>query len=241
MNRHRKATYIMRGEILRQADISKRLKEFIDSEVKDMAGAALSMGEQFEDFLKEVFPIEEKELDKLFDNPPEKFGEALKKQVEKMYKEQEKRFTAEVLRKIERDVYLQILDNFWMQHLENMEHMREGIHWVGVGQKDPLVEYRRQAQAIFEQMQLDLRHDVVRALFHARPVDVSDQPVETELTRAARGSVSNADKIVDSEEFKETDFVSGKTEEQEVRKAHNKRKKARKAERQRKKKGKKKK
>lgn len=243
MNRHRKATYIMRREILHQADISKRVKEFIDSEVKDLANSPIAMTEDYEDFLKEVFPFEDKVLDKLFDQPADKFEEALKKEVEKMYRQQEERFAPEILRKIERDVYLQILDNFWMQHLENMEHLREGIHWVGVGQKDPLVEYRRQAQHIFEQMQLDLRHDVVRALFHARPIDVSDieRPVETELTRAARSSVDNADKILDAEEFKEGDFVvSQKVEETDARKAHNKLKKARKAERQRRKKGKKK-
>ncbi|HET7673207.1 MAG TPA: preprotein translocase subunit SecA [Candidatus Saccharimonadales bacterium] len=243
MNRHRKATYIMRKEILHQADISRRMREFIDSEVEFMAKSPLATTEKYEDFIKEVFPFEEDVLDKLFDQPADKFKGALAKAVNKMYKEQEELFGAEVLRKIERDVYLQILDNFWMQHLENMEHLREGIHWVGVGQKDPLVEYRRQAQHIFEQMQLDLRHDVTRALFHARPIDMSDldRPVETELTRAARSSVDNADRILDQEEFKETDFVSQKTEEKEVRKAHNKKKKARKAERQRKKKAKRKK
>lgn len=244
MNRHRKATYIMRREILMQVDISKRVKEFIDSEVKDMTTSPLVTTDKFEDFLKEVFPFDEKTLDKLFDQPADKFSEALKKQVEKMYKGQEERFEPEVLRKIERDVYLQILDNFWMQHLENMEHLREGIHWVGVGQKDPLVEYRRQAQHIFEQMQLDLRHDVVRALFHARPVDMADidRPVETDLTRAARSSVDNASKIIEGEEFQETDFVvSEQAAEKEAKKSHNKKKKARKAERQRRKKGKKKK
>lgn len=244
MNRHRKATYIMRREILMQADISKRLKEFIDSEIKDMASSPLATSDKFEDFLKEVFPFDEKTLDKLFDQPADKFEHALQKEVDKMYSRQEKRFSTEVLRKIERDVYLQILDNFWMQHLENMEHLREGIHWVGVGQKDPLVEYRRQAQHIFEQMQLDLRHDVVRALFYARPIDISDvdRPVETDLTRAAKGSVDNADKILDAEEFQETDFtLSQQVEEKEDRKSHNKKKKARKAERQRRKKGKRKK
>lgn len=243
MNRHRKATYLMRREILHQADISKRVKEFVDSEVKDIANSQLATTDKYEDFLKEVFPFEEKVLDKLFDQPADKFEEALTKEVRKMYSRQEERFGDEVLRKIERDVYLQILDNFWMQHLENMEHLREGIHWVGVGQKDPLVEYRRQAQHIFEHMQLDLRHDVVRALFHARPIDISDidRPVETDLTRAARSSVDNADKIIDAEEFKEGDFkVTQQVEEEtEVRKAHNKKKKARKAERQRRKKGKK--
>ncbi|HYF97025.1 MAG TPA: preprotein translocase subunit SecA, partial [Patescibacteria group bacterium] len=242
MNRHRKATYLMRGEILRQADISKRIKEFINSEAQDMAASPIATTDKFEDFLKEVFPFDEKVLDKLFDQPADKFGQALQKEADKMYKEQEDRFGAEVLRKIERDIYLQILDNFWMQHLENMEHLREGIHWVGVGQKDPLVEYRRQSQHIFEQMQKDMRHDVVRALFHARPIDVDlSRPVETDLTRAARSSVDNADKVLDTEEFKEVDFVSQKSEEAETKKAHNKLKKARKAERQRRKKGKKKK
>lgn len=240
MNRHRKATYIMRREILHQADISKRIGEFISSEVRDMANSPLATTDKFEDFLKEVFPLDESVLDKLFDQPAEKFEPALLSEVNKMYKEQEERFGAEILRKIERDIYLQILDNFWMQHLENMEHLREGIHWVGVGQKDPLVEYRRQAQHIFEEMQLSLRHDVLRALFHARPIEVKDldRPVETELTRAARGSIDNADKIAkDSNEFNETSFVSEKTEKAEVKKAANKRKKARKAERQRRKKG----
>ena len=59
------------------------------------------------------------------------------------------------MRKVERDIYLQILDNLWMQHLENMDHLREGIHWMSVGQQDPLVEYRRRGQLLFEDMQTD--------------------------------------------------------------------------------------
>ena len=78
------------------------------------------------------------------------------------------------MRKVERDVYLQILDNLWMQHLENMDHLREGIHWMSVGQQDPLVEYRRQGQLLFDDMQSTLRHDIVRALFHAEPVDMNN-------------------------------------------------------------------
>ncbi|MBI5357326.1 preprotein translocase subunit SecA [Candidatus Saccharibacteria bacterium] len=243
MNRHRKATYIMRREILKQADISARVKTFIHSEVKDLASSPLATTEDYEAFLKEVFPFDESTLDKLFDSPADKFEQALTKAADKMYKEQEKLFTPEILRKIERDIYLQVLDNFWMQHLENMEHLREGIHWMGVGQKDPLVEYRKQAQIIFEQMQIDLRHDIVRALFHARPVEATEinRPVETDLTLAARGSVDNADRILDAKEFEETDFVTQEKEQAGARKVKNKRKKARKAERQRKKKAKRKK
>ena len=244
MNRHRKATYMMRREILKQADISKRIREFINSLAKDLAGSPHSTTEKFESMLGEIFPFDEPALDRIFEQPPEKFEKELIKQAGKLYEEQEKRFTPEILRKIERDVYLQILDNFWMQHLENMQHLREGIHWVGVGQRDPLVEYRKQSQVIFEQMQQELRHDVVRALFHARPVmtDELDRPVETELTMAARSSVDNADKIQsDLEEFQETDFKPQKTVEEQANKAQKQRRKARKAERQRKKKAKRKK
>jgi preprotein translocase subunit SecA len=141
------------------------------------------------------------------------------------------------MRKVERDVYLQILDNLWMQHLENMDHLREGIHWMSVGQQDPLVEYRRRGQLMFEDMQQQLRHEVTRALFHAEPVAEEDlaRPVETELTRAARGSISNANQISEAgDEFEETDFKSRKSEQAEQKAANEKRKKARKAERQRK-------
>jgi preprotein translocase subunit SecA len=125
-----------------------------------------------------------------------------------------------------------------MEHLENMDHLREGIHWMSVGQQDPLVEYRRRGQQLFEEMQLKLRHDVLQVLFHAEPV-AEDQlrgPVETELTRAARSSVSNANRITDSEqEFAASDFRSENNDSvASAVKDVEKRKKARKAERKRK-------
>ena len=90
-----------------------------------------------------------------------------------LYEGRESAFTPEIMRKVERDIYLQVLDNLWMQHLENMDHLREGIHWMSVGQRDPLVEYRRQGQLMFEDMQAALRQEIVRAIAHAQPVDAS--------------------------------------------------------------------
>lgn len=242
MNRHRMATYSMRSEILKQADISKRVREFIRSEVKDLANSPQATTDQYEDMLKAVFPFDDKTLDRLFESPAHTFEKELQKEAEKLYKEQEERFGEEILRKIERDIYLQTLDNYWMQHLETMDHLREGIRWVGVGQRDPLVEYRRQAQRIFEEMQINLRRDVVRAIFHARPLSDSElnRAVETELTRAARSSVDNADKIIEGDEFSEEDFKvkSAAQEKAEKSKQAEKRKKARKAQRQNKKKAK---
>ena len=164
-----------------------------------------------------------------------------------MNDKQRKDFGEDIIEKVERDIYLQVMDNLWMQHLENMDHLRQGIHWSSVGQRDPLVEYRRRSKLIFEEMQTVLRHDVVRALFHARPVghDHIHDPIETELTRAARASVDNADKIVNTDDsFDEDDFKvvkSGNTSAGSKKKISNtKRKKNRKAQRTNRKKNRKK-
>ena len=237
MNRHRRATYAMRREILLQADIKKRITQFINDEAAMLAASPDILTEKFEAMVAEVFPFDDATLDQLFDTDTTKFEKVLKEKATELYEGREAAFTPEVMRKVERDIYLQILDNLWMQHLENMDHLREGIHWISVGQRDPLVEYRRQAQRMFEEMQVTLRHDVTRALFHAEPVDV-DRPTETELTRAARKSVDNADQILDAEEFHETDFVPGKVARAQEKQSHDKVKKARKQERKRKSKAK---
>ena len=238
MNRHRKAIYAMRREVLRSEDISKRIKALIEEEVAALASSPLLTTDQFEDIVKQQFPFDEATLDRLFDTPADKFGDVLKDAAVELYQGRETAFTPEIMRKVERDLYLQILDNLWMQHLENMDHLREGIHWISVGQRDPLVEYRRQGQLIFNEMQATLRQEVVRTLFNAQPVDPSDldEPTETELTRAARQSISNADKIIDvDDEFEAADFATAKKSEAAKKTQPTQaRKKAKKAERQRK-------
>lgn len=237
MNRHRRATYAMRKEILKSDDISKRVRVFVEEEATALAASPLLTTEQFESIVREAFPFDEATLDRLFDAPSDKFGKVLLTEAKELYAGRERAFTAEIMRKVERDVYLQLLDNLWMQHLENMDHLREGIHWMSVGQRDPLVEYRRQGQRLFEEMQGTLRHEVVRALFHAQPIDPEDleEPTETELTRAARRSISNADQIQDGDaEFREADFKAKKQPAAKKQAGTDTRKKNRKAERQRK-------
>jgi preprotein translocase subunit SecA len=237
MNRHRRAIYSMRREVLRAEDISARIKKMIEEEVEWLTNHPESTTEMYESILTESFPFSDKTLDKLFDSPADKFQAALDKAALKLYADQEKLFTPEMMRKVERDIFLQVLDNLWMQHLENMDHLREGIHWISVGQRDPLVEYRRQGGRIFDEMQANLRHEIIRAISHAQPVDASPtQAVDTELTRAARGSVDNAGQITQAEQYEASDFQSEKKEQEQEARVHSRRKKARKAERQRKKK-----
>ena len=237
MNRHRKAVYSMRREILKAVDISKRIKLFLEEEVRSLATSPLVASDSFDDFIREVFPFDDETLDRIFDSDATKFEKTLKSAATELYTSRETAFTPEILKKVERDIYLQILDNLWMQHLENMDHLREGIHWMSVGQQDPLVEYRRRGQLLFEDMQITLRHEVLRSLFYAQPVSQEelDRAIETDLTRAARGSVDNARQIVASEkEFDEADFTASKDELAIAKKKANAIKKKRKSERKRK-------
>ena len=241
MNRHRKAVYSMRREILLQADISKRIKVFIEEEISAMVASPESLTEKFESILLDIFPLDEITLDRLFDTESSKFESSLIKEVDELYEGREAAFGEDIMRKVERDIYLQVLDNLWMQHLENMDHLREGIHWLSVGQRDPLVEYRRQSQVLFAEMQVQLRQDVIKTLFSARPISESeiDRPVDTDLTRAARLSVDNADRILEAESFDESDFdgniVKAGSSGTKAVVSKAKRQKQRKAERQRKK------
>jgi preprotein translocase subunit SecA len=238
MNRHRKAIYAMRREILRSANIAKRIKILIEEEAHGLATSSLVTTDQFEDVVREVFPFEEATLDRLFDSDAAQFEKVLKTEAMELYEAREIAFSKEIMRKVERDIYLQVLDNLWMQHLENMDHLREGIHWMSVGQQDPLVEYRRRGQLIFEDMQNSLRHDVLLHLFHAQPLAPEDleRATETDLTRAARRSVDNASQITTAEtEFEAEDFNDKKAATAQIKKKQSSNiKKARKVERKRK-------
>ncbi len=243
MNRHRKATYAMRREILTQDDISKRIKEYIKDEVRLLAESPEATSDDYEDMIREVFPFDDATLDLLFDSEATKFGEVLEREALALYESREAAFTPEIMRKIERDIFLQVLDDLWMQHLESMNHLQAGIWVIGVGQRDPLVEYRRQGQVLFEAMQANLRHTTLRTLFHARPVTAEelDRPAETELTKAARKAVDNADRIIEAADYNEGDFKSAvprKEANNQKKAADKKRRKARKAERKRRAKGK---
>jgi preprotein translocase subunit SecA len=208
MNRHRKATYETRRALLESANIKDKIQQFIKQESASLA-ALPGQDDNYEKLITEVFPFDESTLDRLFDAEADRFQDVLRQEAMELYQSRETAFTPEIMRMVERDIYFQILDNLWMQHLEDMEHLREGIHWTSVGQRDPLVEYRRRGQTMFENMQHVLRREVLKNVLHAMPIKPSAEEQkmhETELTKAARGSVENADAILQGETVKEEDF-----------------------------------
>jgi preprotein translocase subunit SecA len=86
-----------------------------------------------------------------------------------------------LMREIERFVVLQVVDTRWREHLENMDYLREGIHLRAMAQKDPLVEYRAEGHALFDELGRLIREEVVLTLFHVElaPDEATDlRPVE---------------------------------------------------------------
>lgn len=211
MNRHRKATYETRRALLENANIADRIKQFIKEESISLS-VLLGNDKNFEKTVTEVFPFDEETLSRLFDAEADKFSTVLEQEALELYESKEMTFSPDLMREIERDIYFQILDNLWMQHLEDMEHLREGIHWASVGQRDPLVEYRRRGQAMFEAMQHVLRREVLRNIMHAVPMtEHLDHMHDTELTRAAKNSIDNAANITEAEIISENSFKVKKT------------------------------
>ncbi|RBW49461.1 preprotein translocase subunit SecA [Marinobacter sp. F3R11] len=84
------------------------------------------------------------------------------------YRAKEEVAGAESMRKFEKQVFLQVLDTLWKEHLSNMDHLRRGIHLRGYAQKNPKQEYKREAFNLFEGMLENMKRDVTRVLCHVR-------------------------------------------------------------------------
>ncbi|MDX1765935.1 MAG: preprotein translocase subunit SecA, partial [Candidatus Saccharimonadales bacterium] len=193
MNRHRTAVYTTRRKILMSEDIREQIVEMMEKEAELVASDETLKGKELKQEMHQVFGIASKTVEEIADLPVEKRAEKLKAESIKYLEQREKEFSPETHRFLEREIYLQLLDTSWMNHLENMRHLREGITWRSIGQRDPLVEYRREGQARFNELEARLQTDVLKALFHARPAPrpEEEEVVETELTRAAKQSVES--------------------------------------------------
>lgn len=192
MNRHRRAVYSIRRNILLGGDISEEVYKLIQEQAEALASADPSTNPAFATEFSAIIPLDDKELKAIVSAKEKDRAKLAANAAKKLYAKREKELGEDVIRQVEREVYLQILDTLWMQHLENMQHLREGIHWRSVGQRDPLVEYRQESQRLFEAMQETQRLEIVRAMFHITKRDVAqaqDETFDTELTRAAEQSV----------------------------------------------------
>jgi preprotein translocase subunit SecA len=193
INRHRRVVYGIRRKILEGADIKSEIERLIEVKVRELTAVPAKNSRTFNTEFQEIFPVSNKKLKAIGAEKRDKSRfELAMKEVAKTYAAKEAELETETLRKVEREVYLQVLDTLWMQHLENMQHLREGIHWRSVGQRDPLVEYRSESQKLFDSLQATLRDEVLRAIMHVTARDAvarSEEDYDTELTRLAENAV----------------------------------------------------
>ena len=217
INRHRKVVYMIRRKILMGDDIFPEIKRLMRDEVLMLTEFSSRVNKKFDEEFKAVFDFDDDLIHGIGLMRKEKEREKLALEaVEEAYHDKELEFGSEVMRKVEREVYLKVLDMLWMQHLENMQHLREGIHWRSVGQRDPLVEYRSESQKLFDGLQRNLREEVLKILLSITPAEAVRENVtdgeeyESELTKMADSQtekgvneISKGEKNLD-DEFKKS-------------------------------------
>ncbi len=98
--------------------------------------------------------------------------------ITKRYEEKEKQFTADLMRWLERRIILDVVDSQWKDHLLSLDHLKEGIGLRGYGQKDPLVEFKKEAFILFEDMMARIDNETIRYLFHIQMQQGEQPPQE---------------------------------------------------------------
>lgn len=238
INRHRRVVYTMRRKILEGDNIKPEIERLLNEKVQELTVLPAKNNPKFAEEFEVVFPLDEKTISAIGAEKKDKLRlDLAKKAVEKQYAAKEKELGEDVIRKVEREVYMQVLDTLWMQHLENMQHLRDGIHWRSVGQRDPLVEYRSESQNLFNSLQATLRDEVIRAVMHVHVHDVVAREAEdheTELTRLAEHAVEKGvNEVTGGEQSRDGDFKAKKAKTAaEVNKQKNDVRKKKKAQRQ---------
>ena len=247
INRHRRVVYVMRRRILEGDNIKPEIERLLRAKVHELTTLPSKNNPKFVEDFSVIFPVDKEKIEKIGKEKKDRLRyEKALELAEEAYAEKEREIGANDLRGVEREVYMAVLDTLWMQHLENMQHLREGIHWRSVGQRDPLVEYRSESQKLFESLQANLRDEVLATIFNIHKADATvrqsqDDEYDTELTRLAENAVERGvNEIGSGEENRDDDFSVKKSKTSaESNRAKNQARKKKKAQRQNRKKNRK--
>jgi preprotein translocase subunit SecA len=184
MNKQREVIYRERNRVLRENDIRTHMTEIIADvavlgidtyapekakvEEWDLAGLkkwyqGLFKGEL--DWKEENFHLIDREA----------LDSAIRDEILKAYERKEQALSLPVIRNLERAIILQVVDNQWKDHLLSMDHLKEGIGLQAYGQKDPLIEYKREGFAQFQEMVGRVKEESLRILFLVEKVDPDDE------------------------------------------------------------------
>ncbi|HTL99569.1 MAG TPA: preprotein translocase subunit SecA [Candidatus Omnitrophota bacterium] len=177
MNKQRTVIYAQRLRALEEDDLKETILEMIEEVIEERVATYLAEERFDEEDVKRLYADASQIL--LRSVPPPHVGEgerapdraeiteSLRDMFLQTYEEKEKDLTPEATRELERMVYLHVIDEHWMDHLREMDHMREGIGLRAYGQRDPLIEYKREAFDMFDQLTHSIREETVRMLYRA--------------------------------------------------------------------------
>jgi preprotein translocase subunit SecA len=203
MNKQRENIYALRRQILEgkvrlqdedgedtELDTREYLmelaEEILDATVENYAPRQADFEQWDLDALKReterIFAIDTSRLD-FDDRTADEIRDELWAKSLESYEEKEKLVGREVLQRVERDIMLQIVDQQWKDHLYSLDHLKEGIGLRGYGQRDPLVEYKKESFDLFQAMKDRVDEEIVRYLWWLRPV-LSEQAAAAPVRRA---------------------------------------------------------
>lgn len=199
MNEQREVIYderrrVLDGESMRDV-IYKMIVEQVEGKV-DMAIGEDSLPEDWDlkelnQLIRPIIPIEELTLEKVKDLKKNSLKQKLKEEAVKLYEEKEAEFPdAAAIRELERVVLLKVIDRKWMDHIDDMEQLKQGIGLQAFGQRDPKIEYRLSGYDMFDEMTKAISEDTVKLLMHVR----IEQKVEREQVAKVTGT--NKDEAV---------------------------------------------
>ncbi len=208
VNKQREVIYGRRRNILEKLDSKEEIVKMFDEEVNEIVDAYTNLSrhdwneseiikeikaiapisENFETKLKDIFDDGNKDDKEVIESTKDLLIEELK--VAHTKKAEENGENA--MRAIERSILMQTIDQHWMNHLDAIDHMRQGIGLRGYGQQDPLIEYKREAFGMFNQLLGNIRNTVLHTIFRASVVSDQNQSAVTELAKNMNFSGANS-------------------------------------------------
>lgn len=181
MNSHREIMYARRRRVLNKADQKQEILDMLRSEFAAIVEANVDTKTGDVD-LKEIsigaehiMPLPTNWASSQSSKLPTDLVDNLMELAQDLYAKREKEFGSDSMRMLERLVSLQVIDTAWLNHLETMEHLRDGIGLRGYAQKDPLVEYKSEAYRLFKQLQRAVDAEVATTIFK---VSLQQEPIE---------------------------------------------------------------
>ena len=194
MNTQREIIYKQRREVLDGEDLKANVLKMIKSLIEDIvtpyfAEEHVNKESLLQELNTNLTITDLESLNKENIHLKEVIEEAVEKAYA-IYDEREKAIGAEELRELERVVTLKIVDEKWMDHIDAMDELKDGIGLRAYGQKDPVVQYRIEGFDMFDQMVLDIKTDVVKLLMHVRKKEENIQ--RTEAARITGMSLENS-------------------------------------------------